>query len=43
MSVIPFPVCEYAAILYKDGRRLGKTENCIGGRQLRMKKQNEIK
>ena len=22
MSVIPFPVCEYAAIHYKDGRRL---------------------
>ena len=22
MSIIPFPVCEYAAIHYKDGRRL---------------------
>ena len=24
MSVIPFPVCEYTAIHYKDGRRLEK-------------------
>ena len=24
MSLIPFPVCEYAAIHYKDGRRLEK-------------------
>ena len=24
MSIIPFPVCEYAAIHYKDGRRQEK-------------------
>ena len=24
MTIIPFPVCEYAAIHYKDGRRLEK-------------------
>ena len=24
MSLIPFPVCEYTAIHYKDGRRLEK-------------------
>ena len=30
MSVIPFPVCEYAAIHYKDGRRLEKLARAVG-------------
>ena len=37
MLVIPFPVCEYAAINYKDGRRLEKCSNYIERRRLRIK------
>ena len=43
MFLIPFPVCEYAAIHYKDGRRLDKLQNHIEGRQLKKKKWNSIK
>ena len=37
MSVILFPVCEYAAIHYKDGRRLENFSNYIEERRLRIK------
>ena len=39
MSVIPFPVCEYAANHCREGRRLENISNYIGGRWL--KKINE--
>ena len=39
MSVIPFPVCEYAANHCREGRRLGIILDYIGGRRL----ENEIK
>ena len=35
--VIPFPVCEYAAISYKKGRRLENFSNYIEQRRLRIK------
>ena len=41
MSVIPFPVCQYATINYKGGRQLKNVSNYVEGRQLRNK--NEIK
>ena len=37
MSVIPFPVCEYAAIHYKDEGRLENFSNYIEERRLRIK------
>ena len=37
MSVIPFPVCEYAANHCRDGRRLENISNYIQGRQLKNK------
>ena len=36
MSVIPFPVCEYAATYYKEGRQL-EFSNFIEGRWLRIR------
>ena len=38
MSVIPFPVCEYAANHCREGRRLGNISNYIEGRQLKNNK-----
>ena len=35
MSVIPFPVCEYAANHCREGRQLGNISNYIEGRQLK--------
>ena len=37
MSVIPFPVCEYAANHCREGRRLGNISNYIEGRRLKNK------
>ena len=37
MSVILFPVCEYAAINQKDGRRLENFQNYIEGKRLSIK------
>ena len=39
MLVIPFPVCEYAANHYREGRRLWNISNYIEGIRLK----NEIK
>ena len=36
MSVIPFPVCEYAANHCREGRRLGNISNYIEGRRLKI-------
>ena len=38
MAVFPFPVCEFAAIHYKDGRRLENTSNYTERRRPRMRK-----
>ena len=36
MSVIPFPVCKYAANQCREGRRLENITNYTEGRQLKM-------
>ena len=43
MSVIPFPVFEYAANHYREGRRLGNISNYIEGRRLKHKIKLKIK
>ena len=45
MAVYPFPVCEYAAIHYIDGRRLENISNHIERRRqlIRKLKWNKIK
>ena len=42
MSVIPFPVCEYAANHYREGWRQANISNYTEGRQLKMIKLNKI-
>ena len=41
MSVILFPVCEYAAINQKDGRRLENFQNYREGRSMKKKEKRE--
>ena len=36
LSVIPFPVCEYAANYWREGRRLENISNFTEGRQLKI-------